>query len=108
MEAAFNIYEDDSRVQLQNYNLALEWFHKKYQPARAKKMKQKTLKLLFWKVWLLDAVMHRDRALVAVAPACNAHGSRSAPASAGALGRLLPALMSSGPAWMWLNCHQSG
>lgn len=73
-----------------------------------KKMKQKTLKLLFWKVCLLDAVVHRNCALVAVAPACNAHGSRSAPVSVGALGRLLPALMSSGPAWRWLNCRQSG
>lgn len=79
------------------------------QPEQKKKNNKKpTLKLLFWKVWLLEVAMCRDRASATVAPACNAHGSRPAPASVEAMERLLPALMSSGPAWMHLNCHWSG
>lgn len=73
---------------------------------RAKK--PQNLKLLFWKVWLLDVAMCCGRASATVGPACNAHGSRPAPVSAEAMERLLPALMSSGPAWMQLDCHQSG
>lgn len=80
------------------------------QPEKKKKKHQPKppLKLLFCKVWLLDAAMYRHRAPATAAPACNAHGSRPAPASAEAMERLLPALMSSGPAWMQLSRHQSG
>lgn len=52
--------------------------------------------------------MYCDRASATVGPACNARGSRPAPVSVEAMEKLLPALMSSGPAWMQLDRHQSG
>lgn len=52
--------------------------------------------------------MYHNHAPATAAAACTARGRRPSPASAEGMARLLPALMSSGAAWIQWNCHQSG